>query len=299
MSVQNLPETRFSQAESPRRIGLMAGWGRYPLLIAEALKRQGHEVYCLGTVGHADPRLAEVCDDFQWSGLARFGAAIRYFKRHGVADTIMAGKIHKVLLFQPWRWLRHVPDVRTLRMFVPHFLTRRKDCRDDTLLGAIVAEFAAEGIRFGVATDYVPELLVGEGQLTAAGPTDWQWKDIRFGWQIAKAMGGLDIGQSVAVRDQAVMAVEAVEGTDECIRRAGQLCRAGGFTVVKVAKPKQDMRFDVPTVGLKTLETLSAAGGRVLAIEAGRTILLDGPEAIEFADRKGLVIVAMGEPPGE
>ena len=129
--------------------GMMAGWGRYPLLVAEALKRQGCEVYCLGVVGMADPKLAEVCDDFQWSGLARFGAAMRYFKRHGVTDAVMAGKIHKVVLFQPWRWLHHFPDLRTIRMFVPHFLTRQKDCKDDTLLGAIVEEFAAEGIRFG------------------------------------------------------------------------------------------------------------------------------------------------------
>ena len=137
------------------------------------------------------------------------------------------GKIYKVRLFEPWRWLRNVPDLRTIRMFVPHFLTRRKDCRDDSLLGTIVAEFAAEGIRFGPVTEYVPELLVGEGQLTRRGPTAGQRKDIRFGWQMAKEMGRLDIGQSVAVKDQAVLAVEAVEGTDECIRRAGALCALG------------------------------------------------------------------------
>ena len=136
-------------------------------------------------------------------------------------------------------------------MFLPHFWTRKKDCRDDSLLRAIVDEFAAEGIRFAPATDYAPELLVGQGQLTRRGPTAWQQKDIEFGWKMAKEMGRLDIGQSVAVKDQAVLAVEAVEGTDECIRRAGELCRAGGFTVVKVAKPQQDMRFDVPTIGLR------------------------------------------------
>ncbi len=275
------------------RVGLMAGWGRYPVLLAEALKRQGRQVYCLGIIGHADPQLAALCDDFQWCGLARFGTALRYFKRHGVSEAVMAGKIHKVVLFQPWHLLHHVPDLRTIRMFIPHFLTRRKDCKDDSLLGAVVAEFAAAGIRFVPATDCVPELLVSAGQLTAAGPSAWQWKDIRFGWHLAKEMGRLDVGQSVAVRDQAVLAVEAVEGTDECIRRAGALCRAGGFTVVKVAKPKQDMRFDVPTVGLQTAETLAASGGRVLAIEAGRTILLDGPEVIAFADRHHLAIVAV------
>jgi hypothetical protein len=208
----------------------------------------------------------------------------------------MAGKIFKVRLFHRFSWLRHLPDLRTIRMFVPHFWTRKKDCRDDSLMMAIVNEFAAEGIHFAPATDYAPELLVPGGRLTRRGPTAWQQKDIEFGWRIAKEMGRLDIGQSVAVKDQAVLAVEAVEGTDECIRRAGALCRAGGFTVVKVAKPRQDMRFDVPTIGLLTLETLHAAGGKVLAVEASRTIFLDQAAVIEFADRKGLVIVAIADP---
>jgi DUF1009 family protein len=273
----------------------MAGWGRYPLLVVEALRRQRSEVYCLGVAGLADPKLAEICNDFQWSGLGRFGAAIRYFKRHDVSDVIMAGKIHKTLLFKPWFIVRNTPDLRTLRMFIPHFLTHNKDNKDDTLLGAIVDEFAREGMRFGRPTDYAAELLVSKGQLTRRGPSDRQWKDIRFGWKLAKEMGRLDVGQSVAVKDQAALAIEAVEGTDECIRRAGLLCRAGGFSVVKVAKPQQDMRYDVPTVGLKTVENIASAGGRLLAIEAGRTILLDGSEVIDFADRRGLVIVAIDE----
>ncbi len=282
----------------PRRVGIMAGWGRLPLAVAEALRRQGCEVYCLGTIGHADPALAEVCHDFRWSGLAKFGAAIRYFRRHGVTEVTMVGKIFKVRLFERWRWLRNLPDLRTIRMFLPHFWTRKKDCRDDSLLGAVVEEFASEGIRFIPITDCAPELLVNEGQLTRLGPTAWQQKDIEFGWKIAKEMGRLDIGQSVAVKDQAVVAVEAVEGTDECIRRAGALCRVGGFTVVKVAKPQQDMRFDVPTIGLGTLETLQAAGGKVLAVEAGRTIFLDQAAVIEYADRRGLVVVAMAHAEG-
>jgi hypothetical protein len=280
---------------APARIGMLAGWGRYPLLVAEALRRQGSEVYCLGVFGHADPKLAEVCRDFQFSGLGRFGAAIRYFKRHRVTDVIMAGKIRKTFLFQPWMIVRNTPDLRTIRMFIPHFVTGRRDNKDDTLLGVIVAEFAREGIRFGRPTDYAPELLVGRGQLTVRGPSAWQWNDIRFGWKLAKEMGRLDVGQSVAVKDQAVLAVEAVEGTDECIRRAGGLCRSGDFTVVKVAKPQQDMRYDVPTIGTRTVENLAASRGRVLAIEAGRTILLDGGEVIELADRSGLVIVALDD----
>ena len=201
---------------------MLAGWGRYPIVIAEALRRQGCEVYCLGTIGHADPELANVCTEFHWLGLAKFGTAIRYFHRHGVTEIMMAGKIFKVRLFQRWAWLRHLPDLRTIRMFLPHFWTRKKDCRDDSLLLAIVEEFAREGIRFAPPTDYAPELLVKAGQLTRRGPTAWQQKDIEFGWRMAKEMGRLDIGQSVAVKDQAVLAVEAVEGTDECIRRAGR-----------------------------------------------------------------------------
>jgi hypothetical protein len=275
---------------------MLAGWGRYPLLVAAALRRQGYETYCQAVIGHADPRLAEVCDHFRWSGLAKFGSAIRYFRRHGVTEATMVGKIHKVVLFQPWAWLRHLPDLRTIRMFIPHFFTRRKDCKDDTLLGAIADEFARQGIRFAPATDFAPELLVRPGQLTRRGPSAWQWKDIAFGWTIAKELGRLDIGQSVAVKNQAVLAVEAVEGTDQCIRRAGELCRAGGFTVVKVAKPQQDMRFDVPTIGLGTLETLFQSGGRMLAVEAARTIILDELEVLDFADRHKLIIVALETP---
>jgi UDP-2,3-diacylglucosamine hydrolase len=285
-----------SAIPKPRRIGMLAGWGRYPIVIAEALRRQGCEVYCLGTIGHADPALADVCTEFHWLGMAKFGKAIRYFHRHEITEIMMAGKIFKVRLFQRWAWIRHLPDLRTTRMFLPHFWTRKKDCRDDTLLMAIVDEFASEGIRFAPPTDFAPELLVKEGQLTKRAPTAWQQKDIEFGWRMAKEMGRLDIGQSVAVKDQAVLAVEAVEGTDECIRRAGLLCRAGGFTVVKVAKPQQDMRFDVPTIGQGTLETIHAAGGKVLAVEAGRTIFLDQDKVVQFANRNGMVIVAIGDP---
>lgn len=289
-----LRETSCAEGDrGPHRVGLLAGWGRFPVVVAEALKRQGLQTYCVGVRGYADPILAEVCHDFHWGSLARFGDAVRYFRRHGVTDATMAGKIHKTFMFQPWFWIRLLPDVRTVRAFAPHFLLRRKDCKDDTLLGRVVDLFAADGIRFGPATDYAPELLVKQGQLTHRSPSAHEWSDIRFGWQLAKEMGRLDVGQSVAVKSQAVLAVEAIEGTDECIRRAGRLCRAGAFTIVKVAKPQQDMRFDVPTVGLGTVQTMVEAGARVLAIEAGRTIIVEEPQVREFADRNKLVIVAV------
>lgn len=286
----------MANTENLERIGLLAGWGRYPLVIAKALRAQGRQVYCLAVRGHADPQLAEICDDFQWTGLARFGRAIRYFHRHGITQAMMAGKIHKVFMFQPLFIVRNLPDLTTIRAFLPHFLTKRKDCKDDTLLTRVVDLFGDAGIELRPATDYAPELLVKPGQLTQRGPTPGQLKDIEFGWTLAKEMGRLDVGQSVAVKNQAALAVEAVEGTDQCIRRAGSLCPSGGFTVVKVAKPQQDMRFDVPTIGLGTLQVMVEAGARILAIEANRTILLDQQEVIEFANQHRLVIVARENP---
>lgn len=280
-------------APAHAKIGLVAGWGRYPFVVADALRRQGAAIYCLAVKDHADPALAELCTEFQPIGLAKLGQAIRFFQRHGVERATMAGKIHKFRLYQPWTWLKHVPDLRTIRCFYPHFVLSRHDRKDDTLLGAIVGEFASGGIDFCPATDFAPELLVKQGQLTRRGPTAAQVKDIEFGWQVAKALGGLDVGQSVAVKGRATIAVEAIEGTDECIRRAGQLCASGGFTVVKVAKPRQDMRFDVPTIGLGTLQTMAAAGGKVLAVEAGRTILLDQQEFTRYADEHGIAVVAV------
>ena len=288
--ISTIPHTPY-----PRRVGLLAGWGRFPIVVAEALKEQGYAVSCLGIVDHADPSLAKICDEFSWQGMAKLGRAIRYFQKRGIHQATMAGKIHKVVLYQPWIWLRHLPDWRALKTFYPHFVASREDRKDDTLLGVVVQAFAAEGIRFGPATDYAPELLVKEGQLTGRPLSTAEQADVDFGWRLAKEMGRLDVGQSVCVKDRAVLAVEAIEGTDECIRRAGELCRKRGFTVVKVAKPQQDMRFDVPTIGLGTLETMLAAGARILAVEAGRTILLDEPEFLAYASRHKLVVVALRE----
>jgi DUF1009 family protein len=274
-------------------IGILAGWGDYPLLVAKALRAQGVRTCGLGVKDHADPRLAEHCDDFGWVGLARLGAAIRFFRRRHVTQATMAGKIHKVLLFRPWSALRHFPDWTCLKAFWPHFIATRQDRRDDTLLATIAGTFASAGIEFRPATDFAPNLLVKPGPLTRRRPSSSEEKDIQFGWSLAKEMGRLDVGQSVAVKDRAALAVEAIEGTDECIRRAGVLCPKGGFTVVKVAKPQQDMRFDVPTIGLLTLQTMVQAGARVLAIEAGKTIILDEPNIVDYANAHGLIVVAL------
>ncbi|HEX5442942.1 MAG TPA: UDP-2,3-diacylglucosamine diphosphatase LpxI [Pirellulales bacterium] len=281
------------RTQSLPRLGLLAAWGRYPIVIAEALAEQGYATYCLGLKGHADPAIARLCADFDWLGLGKVGRACRYFRRNGIHHAMVAGKVHKHILFQPGVCYKHLPDWRTIRAFYKHFLLNRRDRRDDTLMNTLLGEFAVDGITFFPPTDFAPELLVNEGQLTRRGPSESQRLDIEFGWQLAKELGRLDVGQSVAVKGRTALAVEAVEGTDQCIRRAGELCKQGGFTVVKVSKPQQDMRFDVPTIGLGTLHTMIEAGAACLAIEAGKTIIVDQPEVVRFADEHRLAIVAL------
>jgi len=271
------------------RIGLLAGWGRFPIVFAEQARQQGYSVYCSAIAGMADEEMSQYCDKVQYTPLARLGAAIRFFRKNGVKRVVMAGKVHKQVLFDPWRLFRLLPDMRTLHMWFRYATTKA----DDTILLAVIREFERDGIHFESALTFCPELLVKHGFLTKRQPTSSQWKDIRFGWDLAKEMGRLDIGQTVIVQDTAVIAVEAIEGTDQCIRRAGTLCKRGNLVVIKVAKPRQDMRFDVPTIGVQTLQTMQEAGARVLAIESGMTILLDEPEVLALAERLGIAIVSL------
>jgi DUF1009 family protein len=210
----------------------------------------------------------------------------------------MAGKIHKTKLFARGAWIRHLPDWTGLKTFWPHFISRRHDNCDDSLLSAISAAFDAAGVRICPATDFAPELLAAEGLLAGRPLSAAEEQDVIFGWRLAKELGRLDIGQTVVVKNRAPMALEAIEGTDECIRRAGRLCPAGGMVVVKVAKPQQDLRFDMPTIGVGTLQSLRAAGARVLAIETGRTILVDAESLADFASRSGLTVVSFRDAEG-
>jgi DUF1009 family protein len=276
---------------SSRPIGLLAGSGRFPILFAEKARRLNQPVVCVGIRYEAPPDLAGMVHRFYWAGIARLGRMIRCFKHEGVERIVMAGKIHKTAMHAPWRIFRYWPDWRFIRFW---FSRSRSDNRDDNLLLGVIDEFARDGIHFESALEFCPELLVRPGVLTRRVPTPAEQADITFGWELAKEMGRLDVGQSVAVKERAVLAVEAIEGTDRAIARAGELCRSGGFVVVKVAKPQQDMRFDVPTVGCSTIQTLHQAGGRVLAIEASKTIILDQDDTVAFANRHGITIVALG-----
>ncbi len=301
MSISPASSTIIPQAALPSdiprggRIGLIAGWGDFPLVFARRCHELGYEVYCVGVAGHYNPEIARYCKVLKVFGLGRMGAQIRFLRRHGVERAAMAGKIFKTLLFQRWALLKHRPDWTTLRHFFHHFFTGRKNRNDDALLLAVTSLYRNHGITMLPATTIAPDLLVSDGLLTSRPISTQQWRDIAFGWELAKEMGRLDIGQSVAVKGRAVLAVEAIEGTDECIRRAGQLCPAGGFAVVKVAKPNQDMRFDVPTVGLGTIQTMRAAGAKLLAIESGKTIILNPEEMLALANSVGISVVAVSE----
>ncbi len=286
--VETMDDSTVSQ-----RIGLVAGAGRYPLVVAEALLEQGHEVYCIGVKDHADPKLSNLCTDYIQCGMGRLGAGIRYFRQNHICRATMAGKIQKVSLFKPHYWLNLFPDWRGFCTFYPHFISRKKNRCDDTLLGAVVEAYAKGGISFVPATFFVPEILVKLGQICGRRLSGSQRQDIEFGWRMAKELGRIDVGQCVVVKGRAVLALEAIEGTDLCVSRAGDLCPSGGFTVIKVAKPQQDMRFDVPTIGTQTIKIMAEAGGAVLAIEADKTILIDKDEVIRLANQHKIAIVAI------
>jgi len=270
------------------KLGLIAGAGRFPLLVAEGARQAGLAVIAIGLRGLAEPALRYRVDRLYWSGLLRLGRWIRIFRRAGVRRVILAGSVRKADMYGRFRLLRYIPDYTSIKIWY----RRAPDKRNDSILLAATEELARAGIVVEDSTRYCPQALAREGLLTQRGPTPEQDDDIRFGWDIAKQIGRLDIGQSVAVKEREVIAVEAIEGTDAMIRRAGQLCKVGGWILVKVAKPQQDMRFDVPTVGPETIEHLAAAKAAVLVVEADKTLVIDRARTIELANRYGIVVVA-------
>ena len=216
----------------------------------------------------------------------------KFFRQHEVSHVCLSGKLFKdKILYHGWGWVEHLPDWECLKTMMPQIFWRTSDFTDNSLLGAVVNSFGRRGMTTVSGTEFATQLIAQEGFLTRRKPSNMERDDIEFGWTIAKQMGGLDIGQSVTVRDRAILAVEAIEGTDACIVRTGQLCPRGGFTLVKVAKPDQDMRFDLPTIGPLTIEKMAKAGGKVIAIEAGKTIVINREETIRCAEEHGIAIV--------
>jgi DUF1009 family protein len=269
-------------------LGLIAGRGRFPLEVARALRRRGTRVAAVALRGETDPELEAEVDSFEWVYLGELGRLVEGLRAAGASEAVMAGKVPKTRLYGDLGSLR--PDGRALAL-----LARLADRKDDTILRAIAGELEAEGIRLRAQAEVAPDLFAGPGPLGRRQPTAAQLADVAFAWPIAKALGGLDIGQTVVVRERAVLAVEAIEGTDATIARAGALAPGGGITVVKVAKPDQDPRFDMPAIGLDTLKALREAKAGVLAFEAGRTVVLDRLELAREADALGIAVV--GVPP--
>ena len=266
-----------------KKIGLIAGVGRLPVEFARAARGMGVHVIGIGVLPEVDPELAEIAHSYEYINIAKLDRIFKVFKREQVKEITLLGKINKELVYAH----KELPDLRVLKIFA-----RLKNFSDDTLTLALVDELAAEGIAVLDQTELLRPLMPEPGVLSKRQPTEPELADMRFGLAMAKQIGGLDIGQTVVVKNRAIMAVEAIEGTDACIRRGGQLGR-GGVTVAKSAKPQQDMRFDVPGIGPDTIDSMIQAGAVALVIEAGRTLVVDREKMVEKADQQGITIVAM------
>lgn len=269
--------------EAQDALGLIAGNGRFPVLFAKAARERGRRVVAVAMRGETDPAVESEVDAITWVRVGQLGQMIRAFKKAGVREAAMAGGVTKTRLFERAR-----PDLLGWSI-----LAKAAVRKDDGLLRAIAAEFEKRGVRIVESTLYLPDVLAPLGVLTERKPTAREGQDLRYGFHVAREIGKLDIGQTVAVKEGAVVALEAIEGTDACIRRAGKLTRHQGAVIVKVAKPVQDMRFDVPAIGPKTIDSMAQAGARCLGIEAGRTLLLEPERIIAEANARGLCIVGL------
>ena len=267
------------------RIGLVAGNGRFPVLFADAARRAGLQVVAAAHRGEADPALEAHVDALEWVALGQVDRILDHFRRHGVARAVMAGGIGRVKAFTQVR-----PDLGALRI-----IAGLRSFRDDALLRAVASHFERAGVSIVSPSAFVPELLAPEGHLAGPALTEGQAADVALGVEVATLLGRADVGQAVVVKGGHVLALEAVEGTDEAIRRGGRYGGAGAV-VVKLCKPGQDERFDLPAVGVRTLDTMDEVGARVLAVEAGRTLLLDPAELLREAGRRGVAVVGVAVP---
>ena len=269
-------------------LGLIAGEGVFPMLVARGARAAGRKVVCAALAGNASPELQAEVDDFKWVGVLRLGQWIRMLRAAGCEQAIMVGRVRKAQMYSRWRYFQYIPDLRTLKIW----LTRlRRDKRDHAVLLAVADELAKEGITLIDSTAYCADQLSTPGVMTRTQPTAAQWADIHFGYDLCRTVSKLDIGQAIAVMDKDVIAVEAVEGTNVMIERAGKYCKVGGWTLIKVANTQQDMRMDVPSIGVTTIEKLAEARAGCLVLEPGKTILLEKEKVLELADRHGIAVV--------
>ena len=263
------------------KYGLIAGNGKFPFMVLEGARQAGISLSVAAIREETDPEIERAADHVQWIGIGQLGKLIRFFKSEGVERAMMAGQVKHVQIFS-----RAIPDARMLKL-----LLKLPQRNTDALIGAVADELLSEGIELIDSTYFLKDYLPGAGTLTRRGPDGRERDDIDYGLEIACEIARLDLGQTIVIRAKACVAIEAMEGTDETIRRAGELAQ-GRLTVVKVAKPDQDMRFDVPVVGIPTIKAMLAAGATCLCVTAGKTLLFDRNEMIRLADQNKIAIVA-------
>jgi UDP-2,3-diacylglucosamine hydrolase len=277
--------TQIPQISGGERLGLIAGNGRFPIIFADNARKLGYHVSAVAHEGETDPELANHVDRIHWIKIGQLNKLINAFKDDQVHQAVMLGGIKKTHVFTTVR-----PDFRTLAL-----ATRLALWKDDDILRELAKELEKEGITICESTFGLEGILAEEGTLTTRKPSEKEWEDVRYGWDVAYDIGRLDIGQCVVVKDRMVVAVEAVEGTDEAIKRGGQLAKAGAV-VVKRCKPQQDLRFDLPAVGPRTIDIMASFNTSVLAVEAGRTILLDRDLMLEKAQAARIAVVGLVRP---
>ncbi len=267
-----------------QKIGLIAGNGQFPLLIAQAARSKGWEVYAVGYQGETDPVLPDHVTALEWLYLGQIKKMIKFFRGNGIKDAVMIGGVTKTKMFTNVR-----PDTKAISL-----IAGMRHTHDDAILRAFAGLLEKEGIRIHASTFLLPELLAPAGVWTRRKPSRSELEDIRLGWNIAKEIGRLDIGQCVVVAGGTVLAVEAIEGTDAAIIRGGALAK-GEAIVVKVCKPNQDTRFDIPAIGQNTIETMHKAQIKSLAVEAGKAVVFDRDTMIQYANQCGMTLIALSE----
>ena len=260
--------------------GLIAGNGQFPFLVIEGARKAGVSLAVVAIKEETDPRIADVAENVKWIGIGQLGSMISFFREQGVTRAIMAGQVKHVQIFSG-----AMPDLRMVKMLWN--LPRRNT---NSLIGGVADELAKEGIELIDSTYFIQDQLAADGVLTKRKPTDFERANIEYGLHIADEIARLDLGQTIVVRAKACVAIEAMEGTDATIRRAGELAN-GKLTVVKVAKPDQDMRFDVPVVGVPTIRTMIDAGATCLSVTAGKTLIFDRDEMLELSNANRICIV--------
>lgn len=262
--------------------GLIAGNGRFPFLVLEGARSHGVDMVVAAIKEETDPDIAKYAARVEWMGVGQLGRLIRFFKGENVTHIIMAGQVRHHQIFR----ISALPDLRMVRL-----LARLPVKNTDSLIGAVADELAREGMTLVDSTSFLETLMADEGVLTSRAPTKEERADIDYGRSVAREIARLDLGQTIAVKDRAVVAVEAMEGTDAVIARAGEITRGRPFVVIKVAKPTQDMRFDVPVIGIPTIEALGEAGGTAISVTAHKTLLFDKDELLALADKHRISVI--------